>query len=132
MGTNPVINLVVLRQLLKFDFYDEREACYDFLFENGVSADAMLDAIHFNTHPLDGRSRPTVMIAIGRGLEKCSAHHRVDESTIVLGFNGEIDYPDLCDVYVESAKCKITGEELTEEQLDELSDDHSLKMEMLH
>lgn len=132
MGINPVINLAVLRQLLKFDFFDEREACYDFLFENGVSEDAMVDAMHFNLHPLDGRLRPAVMVSIGRGLEKCSAYLRVDKSTIVLGFNGEIDYPDLCDVFVESAKCKITGEELTEEQLDELSDDHSLKMEMLY
>ena len=72
------------------------------------------------------------MLAIGRGIENYNAFERVDRSSIVLGFNGtEIDYPDLCDAYIESAKCRYTGLELSEEELEELSDDHELKMDAL-
>ena len=103
------------------------------VFDMGVQLGWVLDVIHFNYHPLgDEKARPEVMMSIGRGLELYSAFERVDRSSIVLGFNGtEIDYPDLCDVYIESAKCQYTGLELSEEALDELSDDHALKMEAL-
>ena len=110
---------------------DTRRAIVDDLFTAGVKPDWIEDSIHFFYNPVPG-DRPKVMTAIGRGVEQLTAFSRVDESSIVLGFNGqEIDYPDLCDVYIESAQCRYTGEELSEEQLDELSDDHELKMSRL-
>lgn len=103
------------------------------IYEAGVKTEWLHDVIHFNYYPLgEKEKRPEVMLAIGRGIENYNAFERVDRSSIVLGFNGtEIDYPDLCDVYVESAKCRYTGLELSEEELDELSDDHALKMDAL-
>ena len=103
------------------------------IYEAGVKLDWLHDAIHFNYYPLgEKEKRPEIMLSIGKGIEKYNAFDRVDRSSIVLGFNGtEIDYPDLCDVYVESAKCRFTGLELSEEELNELSDDHALKMDAL-
>ncbi len=102
------------------------------IYESGVQLEWIQDVIHFNYYPLEGKtSRPDVMLGIGRGIEKYNAFERVDRSSIVLGYNGKVDYPDLCDVYIESAKCRYTGLELSEEILDELSDDHELKMEAL-
>jgi len=130
MKAEPVINLAVLNHVVGLNYSEDHSKCYEFLYNNNVSLSAICDAIHFATYPLD-KPRPEIMISIGRGLEKVSAYSRVDEASIVLGYHHEIDYPDLCNVYVESAKCKISGEELTEEQLDELSDDHELKMSIL-
>ena len=122
---------IVAQEYPKIWNVDDRIAILDFIYDAGVKPDWISDIIHFNSYPVDGE-RPTIMPTIGRGLDKLSAHYRVDHSTIELGYNGSvIDYPDLCDVYVESAKCRYTGEELTEEQLEELSDDHALKMEMM-
>jgi hypothetical protein len=103
------------------------------IYDNGVELSWIQDAIHFNYYPLGEKgSRPDVMLTLGRGIEKYSAIERLDRSSIVLGFNGtQIDYPDLCDVFIESAKCRFTGLELPEAMLDELSDDHELKMEAL-
>ncbi len=108
-----------------------RSAIVDELFQAGVSVDWIEDAIHFHYNPVPG-DRPKIMTAIGRGIDKLTALSRVDESSIVLGFNGQIDYPDLCDVFIESAQCRYSGEELSEDQLDELSDNHELKMSCLH
>ena len=35
------------------------------------------------------------------------------------------DYPDFCDAFIESAKWKDTGEDLTEEELDELNSEYT-------
>jgi len=110
-----------------------RDAIVSDIFNSGVKLDWICDAIHFRHYPLgDGKVRPQILLELGRGIEKYNAFERVDRSSIVLGFNGtEIDYPDLCDVYVESATCRFTGLELSEEELEELSDDHALKMDAL-
>ena len=131
MKISPRILALVAKQYTASSDADECNAILDFVFGNGVEMDWLSDIIHFNIYPIDGE-RPTIMPKIGRGLEKMNVFSRVDYSSIVLGFNGsEIDYPDLCDVFVESAQCKYTGQELNEKDLDELSDDHALKMEAL-
>lgn len=107
-----------------------RPAIVSDLFESGVDVNWIEDAIHFHYNPVPG-DRPKIMTAIGRGIDQLTALSRVDESSIVLGFNGQIDYPDLCDVFIESAQCRYSGEELSEDQLDELSDNHELKMSCL-
>lgn len=40
------------------------------------------------------------------------------------------DYPDFCDAYISSACYVDTGEELTDEELDELNEDRDLVYEL--
>lgn len=34
------------------------------------------------------------------------------------------DYPEFCDAFIVSAECKETGRQLTDEELDKLTDDY--------
>ena len=39
------------------------------------------------------------------------------------------DYPDFCDAYIESASWEDTGEELTDDELEAVNDNGSLRWE---
>ena len=39
------------------------------------------------------------------------------------------DYPDFCDAYIESASWEDTGEELTDDELEAVNNDGSLRWE---
>ena len=47
---------------------------------------------------------------------------------IVVGGVDPKDYPDLCDSYFESAVWKATGKELTDDELDQLTDGYPEKL----
>lgn len=41
------------------------------------------------------------------------------------------DYPDFCDAFIVGAAWEDTGESLTDEELEELNDDHDLVYELV-
>lgn len=56
-----------------------------------------------------------------------------DRSVVDLDIDGidMRDYPDFCDAYIASAAWEDTGENLTDEELEELNDDRDLVYELV-
>jgi len=42
------------------------------------------------------------------------------------------DYPDFCDAFIESAVWEDTGEDLTDDELDQVNEDGTLRWDAVH